>query len=70
MRRDPVSSTSIAAIGYNAAGETLEVEFVTGRVYRYRGVEADVFEDFRAASSKGTFFNENIKDAYPFVRVK
>ena len=70
MRRDPVSSTSIASIGYNAAIETLDVEFVTGRVYRYRGVEADVFEDFRAASSKGTFFNAHIKDAYPFERLK
>ena len=70
MRRDPVSSKSIASIGYNADAETLDVEFVTRRVYRYRGVEADVFEDFRAAQSKGTFFNAHIKDAYPFMRLK
>ena len=57
MRREPVSSSSIAAIGYDARSEALEVEFVNGRLYRYRSVEAQVHEDFRAAASKGTFFN-------------
>ena len=66
MFREPVSSRSIAAIGYDDDAETLEVEFVTGRVYRYRGVSQDVFEDFRQAPSKGAFFNKHIKDAYPF----
>ena len=70
MRREPVSSSSIAAIGYDARSETLEVEFVSGRIYRYRSVEADVYEDFRVASSKGTYFNECIRDAYPCERLR
>jgi|SoiMetStandDraft_5_1073268.scaffolds.fasta_scaffold881328_1 hypothetical protein len=70
MRREPVSSSSIAAIGYNARTGALEVEFVNGRLYRYRSVEADVYEDFRVASSKGTFFNECIRDAYPCERLR
>ena len=56
----------IAAIGYDEATGMLEVEFVSGAVYRYRGVDQDVFEDFRAALSKGRFFNRHIKDAYPW----
>ena len=48
----------------------LEVEFVTGAVYRYRGVSQDVFEDFRQAPSKGAFFNRHIKDAYPWEQVE
>jgi len=70
MLREPVSSSSIASIGFDADTETLEVEFVSGRIYRYHDVERDLFEDFRNAPSKGTFFNEHIKDAYPFERVK
>ena len=65
MFREPVVSSSIASIGFDEDTETLEVEFVTGRVYRYRGVEEDVYEKFLAAPSKGSFFNEHIKDAYP-----
>jgi len=70
MFREPVSSNSIAALGYDDDAETLEVEFVTGRVYRYRGVGQDVFEDFRQAPSKGAFFNRHIKEAYPFEEVE
>ena len=66
MFREPVSSSMIAAIGYDEETETLEVEFVSGAVYRYRSVNQDVVEDFRAAPSKGRFFNQHIKDAYPW----
>ena len=70
MFREPVVSESIAAIGYDDDAEALEVEFVTGRVYRYRGVSQDVFEDFRQAPSKGAFFNRHIKDAYAWEQVE
>jgi hypothetical protein len=68
--REPVSSRMIAAIGYDEASETLEVEFRSGAVYRYLGVAPDVYEDFRAAASSGAFFNAHIKDAYPFEQIE
>jgi hypothetical protein len=64
------SSTTVAAIGYDDDTETLEIKFVAGTVYRYRGVSQDVFEDFRQAPSKGAFFNRHIKDAYPFEQME
>ena len=70
MLRERVSSSSLAAIGYDDDAETLEVEFVTGAVYRYRCVDADVHENFRLAPSKGAFFNTHIKDAYPWEQVE
>jgi hypothetical protein len=70
MFREPVSSSSIASIGFDDDSETLEIEFVSGTVYRYLGVSQDVFEAFRTAPSKGTFFNAHIKDAYPWEQVK
>lgn len=69
MYREPVSSRSIAAIGYDHDAELLEVEFVSGAIYRYGGVSEDVVEDFRQAESKGTFFNAHIRDAYPCERI-
>ena len=69
MFREPVVSESIAAIGYDDDAEVLEIEFITGSVYRYRGVSQDVFEDFRQAASKGGFFNAYIKNAYAFEQV-
>jgi hypothetical protein len=70
MFREPVVSTSIVSIGFDADNAMLEVEFVTGSVYRYRNVEEDVFERLLDAPSKGTFFNENIRDAYLCERVQ
>jgi len=70
LHREPVSSSVIAAIGYGEEAEVLEVEFVSGAVCRYHGVEPDVYEDFRSAPSKGKFFNRHIKDAYPWENVE
>jgi hypothetical protein len=47
----------------------LEIEFVSGRIYRYLDVEQETHDDFLETPSKGTFFNAHIKDEYSFVRV-
>ncbi len=65
MFREPVTSTVIAAIGYDEEAETLEVEFASGVVYRYRCISLDLFEDFRTSPSKGKFFNRYIKERLP-----
>ena len=59
----------IASIGYLARSRMLEIEFVSGSIYRYLDVDKEVNGDFLDAPSKGTFFNAHIKDAYSFVRV-
>jgi hypothetical protein len=58
-------STVIRRFDYHPALAALDVEFVSGRRYRYAGVPAEVAEAFRAAFSKGRFFNARIRDAYP-----
>jgi KTSC domain-containing protein len=69
MRRKPVSSSMIASVGYAARTRTLEIEFVSGRIYQYLDVERDTYDALLAAPSKGTYFNTHIKDEYAFVRV-
>lgn len=59
-------STAIRRIAYAPKDLRLTVVFVTGRTYDYRGVPATVVEAFRAAPSKGVFFNRHIRDRYPF----
>jgi hypothetical protein len=69
MRRQRVESESIAAIGHQK-DRGLEVEFVSGGVYRYFGVTRHTFEKFKKSPSKGTFFLEEIRDVYPHMRLK
>ena len=49
MKRSRVESSSIAAVGYDLADSTLEVEFRSGAVYLYSGVPKPVFDALMAA---------------------
>jgi hypothetical protein len=70
MPREPVTSSVIAAIGYDPQFQWLEVELKTGSLYLYREVPARIHLAFMAALSKGSFYNSWIRDDYPFVRVR
>ena len=70
MPREPVTSSLIAAIGYDAKRQWLEVELKTGNLYLYREVPAHIHQAFMAALSKGSFYNQWIRDDYPFVRMR
>ena len=59
-------STVIRRFWYDAARQALDVEFVSGRCYRYARVPEDLVQAFRAASSKGRFFNARIRDEFPY----
>ena len=69
MTRTEVTSSSLASIGYSPTQGTLEVEFNHGAVYRYLDVPPKVFEAFMVAESKGTFFNQAVKNTYSYQRV-
>jgi len=69
MERFPVSSSAIAELRYDADTQALEVQYKNGGVYQYQGVPQDMFDQLMNASSKGTFINQQIKNAYVFVRV-
>jgi hypothetical protein len=69
MVRRPVDSTSIVSVGYEPAARTLEIEFVSGGVYRYFNVPPAIYAAFLAAESKGTFVNTVVKPRYRYARV-
>jgi len=65
-----VPSAAVRDITYDEGTEILEVTFVpTGKRYAYRRVPLEVYDAFRLAFSKGTFFNLHIRDAYDFELV-
>ena len=69
MQRQLVVSTNLRSVGYDAATQTLEVKFVSGRIYRYHDVPENVYGQLLQATSKGQFFNAHIRDGYAFSRV-
>ncbi len=69
MIRRTVVSTSITAVAYDAQASALEVEYVSGRVYRYLDVPEQVFAWLLTASSKGAFVNKMIRDRYEYTEV-
>ena len=67
MDRLPISSSLIRSIGYDFPNSLLEVELLpSGRIYRYFDVPLSIYNELMAAESKGSFFNESIRDLYPF----
>ena len=69
MDKQNVASSLVKAIGYDDRTQTLEVEFVSGRVYQYYGVPENMHSQFMQEPSKGKFLLTYIKDQFPFSRV-
>lgn len=62
-------SMVIRKFRYDANRHRLQVEFVSGRRYEYYGVPLDVYRAMRSTTSRGMFFNTQIRDRYPYVRL-
>ncbi len=59
-----VSSSNIAAVGYNEADQVLRVQFNNGRTYEYDGVPVDVYDALMVADSVGKEFNATVKNQF------
>ncbi len=70
MNRIALESRTLATAGYDDPSATMELEFVEGRVYRYFVVPRSVFDALLSADSVGRFFQENIRDVYPYERIR
>ena len=68
IERQPVVSSDIASIGYDAGSETLEIEFKATGVYRYFSVPVSVASEFQRTPSPGKFFLQHIKGKYAWEK--
>lgn len=74
---DSVESSQIAGIGYDAASQTLAIQFkakgaAPGSLYHYANVSAEDFAAFRDAESIGSHFYREIKphkEKFPYRKV-
>ena len=64
MARQPVTSSNISAIGYDAETNTLEIEFKGGSVYSYPGVTPDQHQQLLNADSVGSHFHKHIRNNF------
>ena len=67
---EPVLSSNLARVGYDAASETLVVEFRPATLYAYEGVPPDLYRALLLAPSKGAFLNAAVKGVYPYRRLE
>jgi len=65
----PVESSNVKEIGYDAETSILYVMFKNNSLYKYFDVGADVWDDFKAAASKGQFVHQRLKGVYNYERV-
>lgn len=65
----PVSSSNIAAVGYDAESQRVYVQFLNGSIYAYKGVPEHEFENLLTAASVGSYLNRNYKNVYPYERL-
>ena len=63
-------SSAIDIIAFDENRSELTVTFTTGKTYVYGLVPKRIYDDFRAARSKGKFFNTHVRDRYPVRRTK
>lgn len=61
-------SSVIRRFHYDASRRRLSVTFTSGDRYDYEAVPPEVADGLRAASSKGRYFSDHIRDRFAFVR--
>ena len=59
----------IRSIGYDLRSSILEIEFHSGKVYRYFDVPLGIYVKLLSAASKGSYFEAHVKNAgYDYQR--
>jgi len=62
-------STVIRNMHYDASTSTLRVVFISGLIYDYKKVPEKIYQAMKAASSKGAYLNEHIKNHYDYEKI-
>ena len=69
MTREPVSSSSLAEVGYHGPTETMEVCFKNGRIYQFFDVPRAVYDELMRAESPGGYLSSEVKGRFRYARV-
>ena len=66
---DTPESSNIVRLAYDVQAQVLAVEFKAGSTYNYYDIPEIIFEQMKAASSKGQFLAQQVKGSYRYARV-
>lgn len=69
MKRESVSSSNLASIGYDSENEILEIEFNHGGVYQYSDVPESEYVALMNADSHGKYFSANIRNDFKYKKL-
>lgn len=70
MEMKQVNAGKLRAIGYDAGGRLLRVEFDDRRLLEYAGVPPETWRRLSSSGSMWSYFRDNIEDEYTARRVK
>ena len=70
MEMKQVNAGKLRAIGYDAGGRTLRVEFDDRRLVEYAGVPSETWRRLSTAASMWSFFRDNIEENYAERRIR
>jgi uncharacterized protein YuzE len=65
-----VDSTTLGTAEYDENTLQLDITFANGKTYRYFGVPQMLYAELIAAKSKGAFFNEKLRGAFPYKKLE
>ncbi|MDR0515961.1 MAG: KTSC domain-containing protein [Fibromonadaceae bacterium] len=65
----PVSSSNIAALGYDPATQTVYVQFLNNCLYVYKNVPDGEYQGLFNAPSIGSYLHRNFKNVYAYERI-
>lgn len=68
IRRTPVASSNIAAVGYDKEAHILEIEFHYGAIYQYKDVPEKVYEDLINSPAMGAYLMNEIKLKFEYQK--
>lgn len=69
LKLDNMPSTAIKWFRYSKDKKTLIINFITDKTYKYKDVPEKIYEQFSKCTSKGRYFNFNIRDKYEYEEV-
>ena len=64
MQMTHVNSSAMVAVGYDASRLHMKITFSQGHTYDFCGVPQQAFDGLMRAFSKGSYYNDYIKDRY------
>lgn len=69
MKYQPVKSSNIDSVGYDAATQTMGIKFKGGAVHHYSNVPQSLHDELVGAKSVGGHFHKAVRGKFPSAQV-